>query len=159
MKTQREIERKFLIEIPDFPLPGEISCDNIEQTYLVAPEKTTERVRRRGDRYFHTIKRRITLMSANEREREITRAEYEELLERRDITRITIKKTRHVAPYEGHMLEIDVFDFWRHTAMLEIELNSEDEAFKLPDYIKIKRDVSEDPRYKNNNMAKSIPAE
>lgn len=159
MTPNREIEIKLLIAMPDFPLRGEISCDDIEQTYLVSPEEITERVRRRGTKYFHTIKKRLTMMSADESEREINEGEYRELLKKRDPEKRTIRKTRHVIPYRGHMLEIDVFEFWKKTAMLEIELQSEDEKYELPDFIKVLRDVSEDKRYKNNHMAKEIPEE
>jgi CYTH domain-containing protein len=57
------------------------------------------------------------------------------------------------------LLEIDVYPFWSRQAVLEIELASESEEFKIPHEIKILREVTEEGAYKNAALAKHIPEE
>ena len=48
---------------------------------------------------------------------------------------------------------------WKNQAILEIELNSEDEKVEIPDYIEVIQEVTEDKNYKNYQMAKEMPKE
>ena len=159
-----EIERKLLIAYPDpAVLAAAEGCriKRLEQTYLTAPEGVTERVRlvREGDavRYIHTVKHPVGGARAVEEERELEREEYEALLRRADTARRPVCKTRYCVPYEGHLLEVDLYDFWQDRATLEVELEAEDEAFSLPSYIKVLRDVTQDLAYKNVNLARNLP--
>ena len=118
-----EIERKFLIALPDAALLGEKSVKRlaIAQVYLRAGTSGAgRRIRctRCGDetRYYYTEKTRVTAVTRIEREHEITAAEFEALLSERDEALRTIEKTRYLVPFEGHTLEIDVFPFWRDRA-------------------------------------------
>ena len=78
MSKKPEIERKFLIAMPDeamlAAIPG-ATCDELVQTYLVSEAGVTARVRRRttahGVVYTATQKRRITAVTAIEEEREV----------------------------------------------------------------------------------------
>ncbi len=160
-----ECERKLLIRYPDTEkllLLG-ASKSEIIQTYLMADPGTTARVRKRttdgNTKYYHTVKRRITPLSAIEEEREIEHGEYEALLKTADPARNVIQKTRYALPFEGHLLEIDVYPFWKAQAVLECELAREDEEFTLPSFISVLRDVTEDVSYKNVSLAKQIPCE
>lgn len=159
-----EIERKFLIAYPDKDtLLAAEGCrtKRMVQTYLNAPEGETCRVRevREGDavRYIQTLKKRITMLRAVEEEQELSEAEYRAALRDADPTRRPIEKTRFCIPYGGQLLEIDLYDFWQDRATLEVELSSEDEAFSLPSYIKVLREVTDDKRYKNVNLAREVP--
>ena len=161
-----EIERKLLIAYPDpAVLAAQEGCriKRLEQVYLTAPEGVTERVRtvREGNavRYIHTTKRRVNDLRAVEEERELTRAELDALLMRADPCRRPVCKTRYCLPYGGHLLEIDLYDFWQDRATLEAELAAEDEAVSLPSYIKVLRDVTGDAAYKNVNLARDLPTE
>ena len=69
----------------------------------------------------------------------------------------TVYKTRYAFPYGSHTVEIDVYPFWSDRAILEVELSEENEIFKIPDSIRIIKEVSEDSRYKNTNIANCIP--
>ena len=161
-----EIERKYLIRMPDEGKLDSLALgrDWIEQTYLTAEAGTTERVRSRRPPggtpvYTHTVKRRLSAVTREEREEEIGREEYEALLKRADPTLQVIRKTRWRIPYEGHTLEIDRFPFWADRALLEVELHSEEEAVALPDWISFIREVTEDEGYTNRAMAASVPYE
>lgn len=159
-----EIERKFLIAYPEvaaLTATAECRIKHMVQTYLTAPEGETRRVReiREGDtvRYIRTVKRRVSAMRAVEEETELTRSEYDAALTDADPTRRSIVKTRYCIPYEGHVLEIDLYEFWQDRATLEVELTAEDEKFDLPAYLKIIREVTDDKRYKNVNLARILP--
>lgn len=166
MPKNLEIERKFLIAMPD---EGELArqdgarCDEILQTYLLSQDGVTARVRaRRGEGgivYTATEKRRLSDLTAVEDEREVTEEEYRALLLRRDGALTPIEKRRYAIPYGGHTLEIDVYPFWQRQAVLEVELPSEDTPLTLPPFIRVIREVSGDRRYKNVSLARSIPAE
>ena len=86
-------------------------------------------------------------------EREISEDEYEAYLLQRDPSRHTIEKTRYAFPYKGHTVEIDIYPFWTDRAILETELRSEDEEALLPPFIRLLREVTEDPAYTNAALA------
>lgn len=164
--SQYEIERKLLIGMPDVNMLAGIDGVQIlsmTQTYLTAPAGETRRVReiRDGDRvrYIRTVKRRVDMLRAVEEESELSEPAYRNALEEADPTRHSIKKTRYRIPFAGHTVEVDVFDFWKHQALCEVELSAEDEAFSLPPYLSVIREVSDDKRYKNVNLAREIPRE
>lgn len=161
-----EIERKFLIRIPEETLLRSVASRRIEmtQTYLLRTEgQGSRRVRHSvcgdGETWHYNEKLRLTDRTRIEREREITREEYEAMLAEADPERQTIEKTRWCVPYAGHTLEIDVFPFWQSQCFCEAELKSEDEELLLPEWMELLREVTEDRRYTNNNLARSIPPE
>lgn len=161
-----EIERKYLIAMPDESLLiQQQGCRvwDVEQIYLQSPPKETRRVRKvienGRESYFRTFKRRISFVTAEENEAEISRGEYENFLKERDDALRTIRKRRYRIPYCGHLLEIDVYPFWKKQAILEIELTSETETARTPEWLYVKREVTSDKRYKNIALARSIPEE
>lgn len=158
-----ETERKFLIRRPDEALllaQKDGTVYRIEQTYLLNEEGVTERVRRRESagkvRFFHTVKRRLNSFSAEEDEHEVDEGTYNALLLRRDPERNTIRKTRFTFPYEEHMMEVDIYPFWQKQAVLEIELETENEAYQIPPFLTLIREVTADYRYKNASLARSF---
>lgn len=163
--TPYEIERKFLIRMPDLRwLASAAECSHIRQTYLLNEQQgTNERVRsreRQGVTVFtHTKKTRVSDMRRIEIEREIDRSEYESLLLRADPERRTIEKDRYCLSENGLVYEIDVFPFWNDRAFLEIELTDESQSFPWPDGIICIREVTDDRRYTNSALARRIPCE
>ena len=149
-----EIERKYLIRVPDEGLLDSlaVSRDWIEQTYLIPAEAgLTDRVRARravgGEtRYTHTVKRPVSAMTHEEDEESITAEDYAALLQRADPALQVIRKTRWCIPFEGHMLEIDRYPFWKDRAVVEVELGSEDEQPALPDWLDVIRELTGDKR-------------
>lgn len=162
-----EIERKYLIRYPDEALlKAQPGCEvwEITQVYLTDGENgQTRRVRRvlcdGRERYYRTFKRRLTALSSEEDEGEITPESYAKYCDERDPKRKPILKTRYRVPYGGHVLEFDVYPFWRDRAIMEIELESEDEAAAIPDYVRVIRDVTREKAYKNKQLAKRVPME
>lgn len=161
-----EIERKYLIRYPDLDwLAGQcgIRCAELSQTYLCSDGMDSRRVRswtENGETtYYKTAKRQMTERTRIEEECAVTEQEYLTLLRERDPNRRTINKTRWILPWGNHYLEIDVYSFWTHQAVLECELKSEDEEFSVPEELHTIREVTGDRRYLNSALALSIPAE
>ncbi len=161
-----EIEHKYLIRYPDVEwLCRQDGARTREmlQTYLTAAPGETRRVREVGEggktTFFYTCKARQSVLSAMEKEREITAEEYETLLAGRDMTRNDIRKTRYSFPYGGHLMEVDIYPFWQDRAILEVEVRGEEETVLLPRGLHVIREVSADKRYKNVNLAKEIPTD
>ena len=161
-----EIERKFIIKMPSLDVierQHNFCSTEIIQTYLDSPSEITERVRMRKYpdkvRYTHTRKIRVNTLKAIEDEREITEGEYKKLSERKKRGYISITKQRCSFDYMGQTYEIDIYPQWKKTAILEIELSSEEETINIPSFLDVVREVTADSRYKNVRMAKSFPAE
>ena len=162
-KGNRETEVKLLIKFPADFLDNhrDIEKSEIVQTYLESPVGVTARIRKRvySDKtlYYKTEKIRLTKLTAIENEGEISEEEYQKCLESEDKNRRPIIKTRYCYPYDGHIIEIDVYPFWQDRAIMEIELSDESEEYSIPDEITVIKDVSADKRYKNASLAKEIP--
>ena len=155
-----EIERKFLIEYPDISwLESLPNCEKVEiiQTYLNSSPNEEVRVRQRGVNgnyiYFKTTKRKINGAKRVETEKRISKDEYLELLMNADITKRPIRKTRYCLTYNNQYFEIDIYPFWKDKAILEIELNNENDPIDFPENIGVVVDVTDDDNYKNFNLA------
>ena len=155
-----ETEVKYLIEMPNLEaLKSREGCTEkkILQTYLLSQNGTTRRIRQTvsdGEKkYILTEKIRISSLSAYENEKEITEEEYISLLRQADKSRRPIEKTRYAFPHRSHTVEIDIYPFWKDRAILEIELLSESDEYSIPDFIKVLKNVTDDKRYKNVNLA------
>ena len=163
-KLPLEIERKFLIEYPDKKLLEKLSngdFSDISQTYLLSEKGISERVRARSKNgvtvFTHNTKIKLSSMKRIEMEDEVSREEYEELLKRADKKCRTIEKVRYCVPFDGFTFEIDVFPFWSDKAFMEVEMPSEDTKVRLPDFVKIIREVTDDNRYTNHALAIELP--
>lgn len=159
-----EIEIKLLIAMPDEAfLRAQPDCEvwEIEQIYLTAEPGTTRRVRRVNEngetRYYRTFKRPLSVMASDEDEGQISREAYEAYLTEMDPEKKPILKTRYRVPYAGQVLEFDIYPFWTDRAVMEIELESEDQQPIVPEWVKVLKDVTDDFRYKNSQLAKLIP--
>ena len=162
-----EIERKYLIRMPDEAALGSMpGCETwqISQTYLSSSGNGyTSRLRRMvvegREVFIHTEKRRVSALSCEEDEREISRAEYDALMQQADPALRTIEKKRCRIPYAGRMMEIDIYSFWSDRATLEVELESEEAEVSLPPWLDIVRELTGEAAYKNYALARQIPME
>ena len=64
-----------------------------------------------------------------------------------------IRKERYCLTYDNQYLEIDVYPFWKNQAILEAEVNDEEVRIRLPEEIRVIREVTGDPAYKNASLA------
>ena len=161
-----EIERKFLIYYPNIKeLENMPNCTKIDisQTYLKSDNDMERRVRARGINgdylYYLTEKRKISNIKRVEFERRLTQNEYLALLMETDNKLHTIHKTRYCLSENNQYFEIDIYPEWDNQAIMEIELSSENETIKTPEFIKIIKEVTDDNDYKNYQMAKEMPKE
>lgn len=165
MNTPFEIEHKYLIAFPDLEQLRQRSTEiwEIAQTYLLAPQNVTERVRRvlcdGITTYFHTEKRRINALRCEEREQIIDLPAYTRLMQKKIPQSRTVEKTRYRLLWAGRTVEIDVYPFWRDRAIMEIEVEQEDAPVELPPFVRVYKEVTEDRRYKNAALALEIVAE
>lgn len=159
-----EIERKFLIYYPDIKkLESMPNCTKVDiiQTYLKSNDDTEKRIRARGMNgdyvYYLTEKRKISDLKRVEVERRLTQDEYFKLLMEADNKLHTIHKTRYCLSENNQYFEIDIYPEWDNQAIMEIELSSEEETIKMPEFIRVVKEVTDDDSYKNYQMAKEMP--
>ncbi len=162
-----EIERKYLIRYPDIPTllrQKGVEQWEITQIYLtVSGPGETRRIRQvvsGGEiKYYKTFKRHLSSVKNEEDEGEIDQLEFIRLSGEMQPGCKPLGKTRYRIPYAGHVLEFDIYPFWKDRAILEIELEREDEGAAIPDYVHIIRDVSDDMAYKNRSLAEKVVVE
>ena len=68
-----------------------------------------------------------------------------------------IHKIRYCLSDNNQYFEIDIYPEWDKQAIMEIELNSEDQEVQIPSFINVIKDVTDEVEYKNYNMAKNMP--
>lgn len=160
-----EIERKFLIKKPSEELLNNISmCSrtDIFNTYLKEMKPGVERrIRMRGldgdYSFYYTEKSPIPgSIMRREVERRISQKDYLWLATETDNSLHTVGKHRYCHVYDGQYFEIDVYDFDDEYAILELELGKEEQEIRLPSYIEVVKEVTEDSRYKNKQIAKDL---
>lgn len=155
-----EIERKFLIKYPNLSwLDNYKNCKRIEiiQTYLKSDNDEEIRIRQRGYNgnyiYTKTIKRNINDIKRIEIEKRLSKDEYLNLLMSADENKQPIRKTRYCLTYKNQYFEIDIFPFWKDKAIVEIELNNENESIEFPKQLKLIKEVTKNNEYKNSYIA------
>lgn len=165
-KIGLEIERKYIIEMPDVSVLSqqpEYTVSGILQIYIQGAIGETHRVRRRdfSDRVVCTETRKIRIdkISSTEIEGEISIEEFDRLaLTILDGTQ-PINKLRHTFIYEGQIFEIDVYPQWKNTAIMETELDDPKKEVKIPSFINIVREVTGNKAYSNAGMSRRFPKE
>lgn len=147
----KEIERKFLVNDKIHDLLPEVNSLYCCQTYLSSDKEKVVRVRVLGEKGFLTIKSKVIGISRHEFEYEIPLAEAKQMINL--FGNQVIEKTRYLIPIKDHTWEIDVFDGLNKGLIIaEIELDSEEEKFSLPDWVL--EEVTGDVKYYNNNLQK-----
>ena len=68
--------------------------------------------------------------------------------------RISLKKTRYIVKIGKLKYEIDVYPFWKETAIMEVELENEKQKFDIPEFINIIGEVTNNLDYTNHSLAK-----
>ena len=158
-----EIERKFLIEIPNLEyLESLPNCEKVQivQTYLKSNDDEEIRIRQRGSNgsftYSKTRKINISNLKRIEVEERLTEEEYINELLNSDPERGQIIKTRYCLSYNNQYFEIDIYPFWKDKAIAEIELSSENQKIDLPPFLEVIEEVTDNIEYRNSEIAKQI---
>lgn len=161
-----EIERKYIIKMPDLDLLKNKSDRvlSITQTYLGQnSEGFNCRVRKIIENgkteYIFTEKRAVSSIKRIENEYKIDENRYNSLIENRLKERNIIEKTRYCVNKNGFTYEIDIYPFWKNQAVMEIELENEQIIPKSLDFIEVLKDVTFDKRFSNFALSKTIPDE
>ena len=148
-----EIEKKYLLSYLPLDI-HEVSRSNIEQHYFMLEGKSEARVRlkeKAGKKSFYLTIKAGEGMTRTEVELPISEAQYDELASTtgRSVikTRIVTEEGFEVDLYHGHLEGL---------ATVEKEFQTEEEAnsFTPPDWFG--RDVTNDSRYKNKNLAQGL---
>ena len=163
--TPSEIERKYLIEYPTKEIIDNLdysSKTNIIQTYLKTMEdKVERRIRQRGTQengysFYYTEKMPISNVERIEKEKKISMRQYVSYLSEADTNLHQISKTRYCFLYKNQYFEMDLYPYSDKYAIVEIELAHADDTVYLPDFLNIIKEVTNDNRYKNYNIAKTL---
>ena len=168
MPAGLEIERKYLLS--SAPSDAELADlgaqpRRIEQVYLRSEDGWVRRVRKVEEagrtRYVATRKREIVGIVREEHEEELDAAAYVRCLVEADPERRAIRKIRHVFPFAGHVLELDVFGEPPGLVLLEVELEDAADVPALPPVILVRlvREVSLESAYMNHEIALRPPAD
>ncbi|WP_397445073.1 CYTH domain-containing protein [Polaribacter sp. R77954] len=148
-----EIERKFLVINEEFKSEA-YQKKIIKQGYLNSDKNRTVRVRIADDKAFLTIKGKTNSSGTTrfEWEKEIDKNEAEELLLLCEPS--IIDKTRFLVKSDHHTYEIDEF-YGDNKGLIvaEIELNSENETFKKPNWLG--KEVTGNIEYYNSSISKN----
>jgi adenylate cyclase len=148
-----EIERKYLVKHNLWNALVKPKGEYYRQGYIVNEMAKTVRVRATENHGFITIKGKTDNPAIKpEYEYQIPKSEAIELLN--GFTENNIEKTRFKIDFEGKLWEIDVFHGNNEGLIVaEIELNSIEEYYKIPDWIDC--EVTHEDRYFNANLSKN----
>lgn len=80
----------------------------------------------------------------------IDESEYYENIKDNEI----IEKTRYCFAYKNQYFRLDIFK--EGLAILEIEETDKSKDIEIPDFIKVKKDITNDEDYRNSNLSKSL---
>jgi adenylate cyclase len=142
-----EIERKFLIKESEWNLLEKPAPTSIAQAYLSTNKVCTIRVRIKGTKGYFTVKGETKGITRSEYEYEIPVEEAKNMMS--EFCTKVLSKDRYCIDFEGHTWEVDVFHgVLAPLIIAEIELESEDEQFVIPDWVG--KEVSDDASYYNS---------
>ena len=154
-KTSTEIERKWLVgELPD--LSGSEMHEIDQGDIAIAGDGTEVRLRHKGMTYFLTVKSDGGLERV-EIEIELTKEQFDSLWKATESRRL--KKTRYELTWSNTKIELDVYKgSLQGLLVAEVEFPSVAESVLFSPLSWFGREITEDIRYKNKNLAmKGVP--
>ena len=145
----QEIERKFLVNLSKWQQLVKPKGNHLRQGYLLTDPNKTIRVRQTSDKGFLTIKGLSVGATRPEYEYEIPINETIELLDNFSVSELS--KIRYIILFGDKIWEVDEF-LGDNLGLIvaEIELESEDETFEIPDWID--KEVTDQEKYYNSNL-------
>ncbi|MGH7884656.1 MAG: CYTH domain-containing protein [Thermodesulfobacteriota bacterium] len=152
-----EIERKFIVIRPPDNLKN-YKSEEINQGYIVISEDIEVRLRKKGNKFYQTVKSTGDL-KRNEVEIELSEKQFEKLWPLTAGKRL--EKVRYEIPNGNNLIELDIYCGLLNalvTAEVEFETEQESKTFLPPTWFG--KDVTRDNRYKNKNLSlKGLPKE
>lgn len=156
-----ECWKKYLIELPDVQALAEqyeAASIDMMQTYLTqtAPN-VVRRVRQQknGPEYLYFYTEKHETESARwETEKPISAKEYIQYLMEGDTSLHTVHKMKYRFCVGDRRFEMDVYPFSQEHAILRAAVRPEEREPVLPPEIRVVRDVTGDPNYKNRVLAR-----
>lgn len=156
---------KYLVEVDENMLEkmkseANFSISSIVQHYL-KPENASERrirVRQTGDEKMYLYSE-SNFLASNERiktDRILTEREYKDYLKYIDPEINETRKQRYSFIYNDLFYKLDVYDFDTTKGILAIDYPAEYRQLPIPDYVKVIKNVTDDPSYKNYYLAKAL---
>jgi len=148
-----EIERKFLV-VSDAYKSEAFRTTKIIQGFLNTDPERTVRVRLQGENGVLTIKGKSSAdgLIRFEWETEISKTDAENLLKLCEPG--IIDKIRYEIKVENHIFEVDeFFEDNQGLVIAELELESEDETFKKPDWLG--EEITGTAKYYNSQLSKA----
>ena len=153
-------KRKFLVEMPDVDaLAARYNALTLDmmQTYLRMVNPSIERRIRQQKNgedylYFYTEKHFMPDGAKWDTEKPISEKVYIRYLMECDSDLHSVRKLKYRFIYEGCRFELDVYPFSRDKAVLFMYSGSADAA--MPPEIRVLREVTGDPAYKNRQLAR-----
>ena len=146
-----EIERKYLVDFDKWNKSTKGLKHFYRQGYILADPEKTIRVRVTDENGFITVKGKSLGASRLEYEYSIPKQDAIELLDQFCLS--DVSKFRYMVPFAGKLWEVDEFLAANEGLIVaEIELTSEDEAFKKPEWIG--KEVTGIEKYYNSHLAK-----
>ena len=154
-------KRKYLIEMPDMAAIAakyDAVALTMMQTYLLPTQPNVERRIRQqqnGDGYLYFFTEKHTMDDGSKwaTERSIPEKQYVRYLMECDSSMHSVRKVKYRFIYDGHRIEIDVYPFSDDKAVLFAYSDGDPAA--LPPEVKVIREVTGDPTYKNRQLAKT----
>jgi adenylate cyclase len=145
----QEIEKKFLVNHEKWKQLDKPKGELYRQGYLVTEPNKTIRVRQTNEKGYLTIKGITIGATRTEYEYEIPINDAKELLDNFSISELS--KIRHKINFENKIWEIDEF-LGENDGLIvaEIELITEGEIFKIPEWVNI--EVTGQEKYYNSNL-------
>ncbi|MDD6278902.1 MAG: CYTH domain-containing protein [Oscillospiraceae bacterium] len=158
MNNVYEIERKFLVELPDISGLSVNKQTDIVQTYLNSADSGSQRRVRKINsdgviKFTYTEKAFISDVVRKEMEYEINESEYSRLVAEARKDFVPIYKTRYRFEFDNQQFELDVYPFSDKLAILELELENENQKINFPENINVIGEVTGDAKYSNAALA------
>lgn len=152
-------KRKYLIEMPDMDAIDakyNAVCLNMMQTYLLPTQPNVERrirQQKNGEDYLYFFTEKHTMDDGSKwvTERAIPEKQYVRFLMECDSSMHSVRKVKHRFIFDGHRFEIDVYPFSKDKAVMFAYSDGDPAA--LPGEIRVIREVTGDPAYKNRQLA------
>jgi len=164
-----EKERKFLVKLSrswaslSDMFDNLIGIKRITQTYLVSfggepatrVRKTVSGLIGNPRAVYHFNQKELVAPGVHkEKEKKISRYEYEQYLTKFDKNKIPIAKTRFIFKYCDQVFELDIFKgLLKGLAVLEIELKDMNYGVKPPPFLHVIKEVTGDKQFSNFNLA------